>query len=438
MQTLWIRTHSRQGLFQRMSFRTASSRLMQRITAGPGFRLKIGTFGIALGAALLAGSSATHAQSPVCSQIRTELSQLGASGGGGGATRESMRMRTELSRVQIAIQQNDCNRSGFLGFNAPPPVCGPLKAQASQYTAQIRQIEGGSGTSGQRRAQLVAALERYGCLGSQQQAQPQQRGGVLYAAPNEPGLMERLFGQSVDGRGDQRLDEGLSSEIDTPPRERLGGRMAVCVRTCDGYYFPVNFEGIGARDEYASVCQSLCPAAETQVFFMPLGAEIDRAATRDGTPYMSLPAAKKYQQSRDPACFCKQPTQTWASAMKGIEDLVEARKGDIVVTQEQAQAMSRPKGPVTAVDRKGRKQEPAKVQPEPEPPVSLPDSALPTGGTASAGIGPRINRDRVIPSDGGTQQQVIGADGNKRQVRNVAPGLTVKEQPIDLRGAARP
>jgi hypothetical protein len=158
---------------------------------------------------------------------------------------------------------------------------------------------------------------------------------------------------------------------------------------------------------------------------------------------MSLPAAKKYQQSRDSACFCKQPTQTWASAMKGIEDLVEARKGDIVVTQEQAQAMSRPKGPATAVDRKGKKLEPAKQgapnpQQEPEQPVSLPDSALPTGGTASAGIGPRVGRDRVVSSDGGTQQQVIGADGTKRQVRNVAPGLTVKEQPIDLRGATRP
>lgn len=412
-----------------MSFLSASSRMVSRIAAGFSFFV-------------LTVSFAT-AQSPICGQIRAEIAQLGAYGGG--ATRESNRLRTELSRIRLAMQQNDCNRTGFLGFGGPAPVCGPLRAQAGQYEAQIRQIEGSGG--GDRRAQLAAALERYGCLGPQQQVQqpPQQR-GVIYAAPNEPGALERLFGQTtVDGRNEQRIDGDNTLGDPEEPRERLGGRMAVCVRTCDGFYFPVNFEGIGARDEYAQVCQSLCPSAETQVYFMPLGAEIDRAATRDGSPYLSLPAAKKFQQSRDPACFCKLPTQTWANAMSGIEDLVEARKGDIVVTQEQALAMSRPKGQATAAptpDRKGRKPEPPKAAPkpaEPEQPASLPDSALPTGGTASAGIGPRImTRERIVTSEGGTRQQVTGADGARRTVRNVAPELTGKEPPIDLRGATRP
>lgn len=410
------------GPSERMSFLSASSRLVSRIAAGL--------------AALALMTGIATAQSAICSQIRAELDQLGAYGGG--ATRESTRLRTELSRVRLAMQQNDCNRSGFLGFGGPAPVCGPLRAQAGQYEAQIRQIEGG-GAGGQRRAQLVSALERYGCLGPQQQVQqpPQQR-GVIYAVPSEPGALERLFGQTVDGRGEQRIDGDNSLGDPEEPRERLGGRMAVCVRTCDGFYFPVNFEGIGARDEYASVCQSLCPSSETQVFFMPLGAEIDRAATRDGQPYLSLPAAKKFQQTRDPACFCKQPGQTWASAMAGIEDLVEARKGDIVVTQEQALAMSRPKGPGNpAADRRGKKPEPARPV-EPEAPVSLPDSALPTGGTASSGIGPRLPRERIVTSEGGTRQQVVGADGARRLVRNVAPELTGKEPPIDLRGATRP
>lgn len=384
-----------------------------------------------VGAALIAGSAgAARAQSQVCGQIRAELAQLGATSGGGGATRESMQLRTELSRIQLAIRQNDCGRSGFLGIGGPPPVCSPLRAQAGQIEAQIRQIESGTGTSGQRRQQLIIALERYGCLGpppGQLQAQqpPQQR-GVIFAVPNEPGLMERLLGQTVDGRNDMRLDGDGSLEA---PRERLGGRMAVCVRTCDGFYFPVNFEGIGARDEYAQVCQSLCPAAETQLFFMPLGAEIDRAATRDGTPYTSLPAAKKYQTKLDPACFCKQPTQTWASAMRGIEDLVEARKGDIVVSAEQAQAMSRPKVPAAATDRKGQKNDPAK----PETGV-----ALPAGGNAAANASPRVQPDAAVPAAGGETQQAIGTDGTRRTIRNVAPGLTAKEQPIDLRGATRP
>ncbi len=403
-------------------------------TLGLRFPTSLGSpafFGLAL---LTISAVSATAQSPVCGQIRAELAQLSGNGGGG-ATRDSQRLRVELSRVRLAIQQNDCNRPGLILFSSPPPVCSPLRAQAGQLESQIRQIEGGGGGApGQRRAQLVAALERYGCLGP-----PQQQRGVIYATPNEPSLFERLFGD--EGRG-PRYNGEPPIDPDAEPRERLGGRMAVCVRTCDGFYFPVNFEGIGARDEYAQVCQSLCPSAETQVFFMPLGAEIDRAATRDGTPYLSLPAAKKFQQSRDPACFCKPPTQTWANAMKGIEDLVETRKGDIVVTEEQALAMSRPKAPGAVGERRdNRKQDPAKAAQkpaEPEQPASLPDSALPTGGNASAGIGPRVARDRIVPSEGGTKQQVIGADGIKRQVRNVAPELTGKERPIDLRGEARP
>ncbi len=392
-------------------------------------RLQSLAFALVSAAGALLASSA-HAQSPVCSQIRAELASLPSSGG---PTRVSSRLRSELGRIRLAIQQNDCGRStGFLGLGGPPPVCAPLRNQAAAYEAQIRQIEGGS----PRRAQLVAALERYGCLGPQQA----QR-GVIYAAPNSPSFFERLFGDDPPPRDDYRYPSDVPNDPDLEVKERLGGRLAVCVRTCDGFFFPVNFEGIGARDEYATVCQSLCPGAETQVFFMPGGADIDRAATRDGTPYMSLPAAKKFQSSRDPACFCKSPQQTWANAMQGVEDIVETRKGDIVVSQEQAQAMSRPKVALNPADKRGAKNQPAPRpanSAESEVAASLPESALPTGGNASAGIGPSIARERIISASGGTRQQVVGSDGSVRVVRNVAPELTGKERPIDLRGEARP
>ena len=374
------------------------------------------------------GDSA-QAQPQVCGQIRAELAQLPpARGGGGGATKESMRLRSELGRIQLAIQQNDCNRSGFILFNQPPAVCGPLKAQAGQYAAQIRQIEGGSGgndPASARRAQLISALDRYGCNAAQQAAPG--RSGVIYAAPDQPGLIDRLFGNtSVDGRSDVPSDNRPLDEAEAP-KERLGGRTAVCVRTCDGFFFPVNFEGIGARDEYSQVCQSLCPAADTQVYFMPLGADIERAAARDGTPYTALPAAKKFQTSRDPACVCKPPQQTWYDATKGFEDLVEARKGDIVVSKEQALAMSRPKGLQAPNDpnAKGKKGQP--FAPALDDPASLPDNQLPTGGNASSGIGPKI-RNETAPDP----------EADKKLIRNVAPGLVVRDNASGLRGAKAP
>lgn len=396
----------------------------------------IGTLAVA-GMGAIGTIPTAQAQAPVCAQIRAELASLPNTGG---PTRESSRMRTELGRIRLAMQQNDCGRSsGFLGLNGPPPVCTPLRNQAAAYEAQIRQIEGGGGSP--RRAQLIAALERYGCLGAPQ-PQQQQR-GVIYAAPNSPSLFDRLFGNNRPAQQAPDMvlpGDGQPIDPDAEFKERLGGRLAVCVRTCDGFFFPVNFEGIGARDEYATVCQSLCPSAETRVYFMPAGADIERAAARDGSPYMSLPTAKKFQQSRDPACFCKPQQQTWASAMQGVEDIVETRKGDIVVSPEQASAMSRPKGVPAPNDKRNSKKEPPKQAnaAEAEAPA-LPESALPTGGSASSGVGPRsVARERMVTAAGGTRQQVVGADGQTRVVRNVAPELTGKERPIDLRGEARP
>jgi hypothetical protein len=112
-------------------------------------RLQSLAFALVSAAGALLASSA-HAQSPVCAQIRAELASLPSSGG---PTRVSSRLRSELGRIRLAMQQNDCGRStGFLGLGGPPPACTPLRNQAAAYESQIRQIEGGS----PRRAQLVA------------------------------------------------------------------------------------------------------------------------------------------------------------------------------------------------------------------------------------------------------------------------------------------
>lgn len=389
--------------------------------------------GVGLAALMVPVSAQAQQQAAICNQIRVELANLANSGGNAGAGREAQRLRGELGRVRLAIQQNDCNRGGFLFFNSQAPVCAPLKAQAGQIEGRLRQLDGGGGgPNAQRRAQLIGALERYGCLGQQ----PPQR-GVIYANPNAPSLFDQLFGGRPDAVVEDRpqipLDPELQDELEK--KARLGGRTAVCVRTCDGFFFPVNYEGLTARDEHESVCQALCPAAETRVFYMRLGADINTAATRGGEPYTSLPMAMKYRESRVEDCSCKAQWQTWAQLAKGMDDIVEARKGDVVVTPEQAEAMSRAKTQVPPTAKKNQRQKVVAAEPEPQ---ALPDSALPTGGTASAGIGPQIRNETAQGNAQSTLQEVVGADGVKRQIRVVAPNPAAQEPQPALRGAKRP
>lgn len=380
-----------------------------------------------------ASASASFAQAPVCGQIRAELASLGNTPVNTGSA-EAGRLRTDLARVRVALQQNDCNARGFLGFGGPAPVCAPLKAQAGQIEARLQQVQGGGGPNGARRAQLMAALDRYNCLGGQ----PQQQRGVIYAAPQAPSLFDQLFGNQPAARVDDPLPGIVDpdAQAEAERKERLGGRMAICVRTCDGFYFPVNFEGISARDEHNAVCQALCPGSETQVFFMRAGGDVSMAATRSGQPYTALPNALKYREKRDEACFCKQPGMTWAQASEGVEDIVEARKGDLVVTPEQAAAMSRPKA--EQLPARGRNAKANAPKPDAQENVIVPDSALPTGGTASAGIGPKAANQAVVSVDQGKTSAVIGADGVRKQVRVVAPGIASQEPPPSLRGATRP
>jgi len=127
------------------------------------------------------------------------------------------------------------------------------------------------------------------------------------------------------------------------PEAQSGSFRTVCVRTCDGFYFPISYAtspGRFAQDE--KTCQRMCPAAEVQLFsYRTTGEDVTQATSTNGQTYSSLPNALKYRQSFDAACSCKRAGQSWAEAL-GRDDNVEA--GDIVVTEDRAKQMSLPPG----------------------------------------------------------------------------------------------
>lgn len=292
------------------------------------------------------GTSGALAQEPqVCAQIRAEFAALPQ-----GAGRDIQRARAELAKVQAAIDNYQCLRRRLPIFGGEAPVvCGPLLQEAAQLRAVIA-----SDSAAAHRAQLEAAYTRYGCAGVRPQApqaQPETR-GVIFASPNSPSLFEHLFNPDGQGKvGAPVMREVMPDVVVDPPR--YGGGMPVCVRTCDGFYFPVNFEGVGRGADAKNVCAALCPASATQVYYMAPHADISTAGTADGAPYTALPTAGRYRQHYDSECICKGVEKTWAQLQAGHPDLVEARKGDIVVTEEQAAHSGRPRLPGGVVPVQG-------------------------------------------------------------------------------------
>jgi Protein of unknown function (DUF2865) len=113
-----------------------------------------------------------------------------------------------------------------------------------------------------------------------------------------------------------------------PPRGPLMSRRPICVRLCDGYFFPLSVAGANSGESQAA-CSDLCPGAATAVYDLPPGSDrIEDAISATGARYTSLDTALRYRSGRAPACSC-QATATRTSPFWEDPTL---RKGDIVAT----------------------------------------------------------------------------------------------------------
>ena len=271
-----------------------------------------------------------------------ELALLLGGGSGDPAKDEQIRryqeaqtkQQGELDRVTSQAKRMGCDSSGFFSlFSGQSAQCGPVNSQIQQMRANLEQITtslerlrgglGGADRDNQRRSVLLA-LAQNNC-------------GPQYAnAARGPGsFLENLFGNNNNNPGPPGADLGPQS----------GTFRTVCVRTCDGGYFPISFATVPARfPDDEKTCKSLCPAAEATLFtYRNPGEDINQAVSINGQPYSSSPNAFRYRQEFNPSCSCKAAGQTWSDALKSIDDKAAAeQQGDIIVTEESAKKMSRP------------------------------------------------------------------------------------------------
>lgn len=82
----------------------------------------------------------------------------------------------------------------------------------------------------------------------------------------------------------------------------------LCVRLCDGYYFPVSFSTLPSHFEQdAAVCQSKCAAPVELYYYQNPGAAVDQSvALRNQEPYTSLKTAFRYRKELVAGCSCKE------------------------------------------------------------------------------------------------------------------------------------
>lgn len=357
-----------------------------------------------------------HAQAVDCARLPAQIAALDQARPArpnryAGAVQKQ---RAELDRVIGSARSLGCNRPQvFFGPPLPAP-CPSLNAQIQQMQASLGQLQAAAGQSdpAAARQDLIARYNAY-CRGSvQAAAQPQPRG-----------FFEQLFGGAlVPNRPPMPIptpfEEPNQADEEHTPR---GGSQAVCVRSCDGGFFPLNYSARREPDQLTNLCQALCPNTSVSVYTRAPFSEISTAVSLDdGSSYSDLPNALKFQRSFEQSCTCKPPGQSWAQALSGAERLIgQDRKGDILVTEEKSVELSAPKP-----DGKRRARpdaDPASAAPDDlakdlaRGEASRPAATSKPGKAAPGGTGPREDPDQF--------QDVVGPDGVKRRVRIVGPTL---------------
>jgi hypothetical protein len=209
-----------------------------------------------------------------------------------------------------------------------------------------------------------------------------------------------------------------------------GGSYLVCVRTCDGGFFPVPY--VGDRDSLAKICQGLCPNAEVQLYSMPFGGTIEESASMmSGVQYTSLPNAAKFEQAFDSSCSCRHKDQSWAEALADVEARFQRHSGDILVTPEISEQMSRP-AQVSAAKASATGKEALALVQNPEPQAHVLDAngvdldlnaATAAVSRETSGIGVEETEGARYSLGQGQIVEQRRPDGSVKRVRVVAPTL---------------
>jgi hypothetical protein len=219
------------------------------------------------GAVLMAGTA--HAD--VCSTLQQQYAAAGrsnASPAGGNVAALSR----SLQAVQAAAQANRCYGGffgGFFGGAGPSPSCPAIIREINRLQNEVRQAYSNGPQvvtfASVSREQIRNALVQNGC---------------------------------------------------TVPQSSAGGYRTLCVRACDGYYFPIEYGVSQSRFQAnAQTCQAMYGGpGSAQLFVMPSDGDIaDAVPAGGGKRYGAQPYAFDYRENFNQACAA--PLQTTVASL---------------------------------------------------------------------------------------------------------------------------
>src|SRR5476649_2960941 len=224
-----------------------------------------------------------QSQNPACQRLEAQLASLDRGNNDPARADQIRRAEDAVNRQQFEVdrlvaqsRRSGCESSGFFSiFSNAPPQCGGLSRQIDQQRNalerlqnQLEQLSGGTTERASQRQSLLIALGNNGCGA-------QYRSAAL--AGQQGGFFDRLFGSNG----------GIFSSA---PGAMGGTYRTICVRTCDGFYYPISFAT--SQDRFRDdeqTCERMCPASEVALYsYHNPGEEVAQAVSLNGRLYTNF------------------------------------------------------------------------------------------------------------------------------------------------------
>jgi hypothetical protein len=269
-------------------------------------------------------------QAASCAALEAQLAKASSGSGGGRAKydRAIAAQEAELGKSRARASRNNC--SGIATLLGSSATCRSINSTIKKMEGNLRSLNAKAAKlgGGGNRSQIAATMKRQGCGQTQEKSRSLIEAVFGGGLSKQRGTLSAPPSRDRDTKDRQRVtvSAGRITLEDTGP-SGTGPYRTLCVRTCDGYYFPISFSSNSSefpRDEQA--CSAMCPGTETELYYH-LNADEESEqmiSTRDDRPYADLANAFRYRTSAvgaDATCACNRPRNFTVLAGKTGADL---------------------------------------------------------------------------------------------------------------------
>jgi hypothetical protein len=269
---------------------------------------------IALPMALALAFSGESQSSELCAQLNSQLNAVSETYSAPAEVRKYARAIAEqklsIRELRHTLRETGCSSGSMLvigGENAGE--CSALEGKMARMEANLAVLNEKRSSllagqqSGRDRRRLLAAIEDHGC-----NALPV----MASTNPIEPDDTASLVTAMPDGRETIQIptddDYDNSQFIDLGGSATTGSYRTMCVRTCDGAFFPISSQASTLNFQRdAQVCSMMCPGVATELYYHPIRQESDAMRSAiTGRRYDELDQAYRFRISskKDKACTC--------------------------------------------------------------------------------------------------------------------------------------